>query len=101
MAKQSCIQNNIRRKNMVKQFSNRRSYLKSLTKDRSLSPEDRFKAHLILAKLPRNSSVIRIRNRCEITGRARGYYRKFKMSRIVLREMASAGLIPGLTKSSW
>ena len=101
MAKVSSIQKNLRREKMVKKFAGKRERLKSLAKDQSVSPEERFKARLKLAQLPRNGAQIRIRNRCEITGRPRGYYRKFKMSRIALREMASSGLVPGVVKSSW
>lgn len=101
MAKVSSIQKNLRREKMVKKFAGKRERLKTLAKDQSVSPEERFKARLKLAQLPRNGAQIRIRNRCEITGRPRGYYRKFKMSRIALREMASSGLVPGVVKSSW
>ena len=75
--------------------------LKALARDRDAAPEERFEAQLKLAHLPRNSSATRIRNRCALTGRPRGYYRKFKLSRIALRELASSGLIPGMVKSSW
>jgi small subunit ribosomal protein S14 len=101
MAKKSAIEKNLRRMRMVKQFAARRARLKALTKDMSLPAEERFAAHLQMSKLPRNSSPVRVRNRCRISGRPRGNYRKFKMSRIALRELASRGLIPGMVKSSW
>lgn len=101
MAKLSSVQKNIRRQNMVKQFSQRREKLNTIIHDRSVSSEERFHATLKLAELPRNSSHIRVRNRCSITGRSRGYYRKFKISRIALRDLASIGMIPGMTKASW
>ena len=86
---------------MAKQFAARRSKLKAMAIDDSVPPEDRFAARLKLAELPRNSSKTRIRNRCELTGRSRGYESRFKLSRIMLRELASKGQIPGMTKSSW
>lgn len=101
MAKLSSIQKNIRRQNMVKQFSQRRQNLSKIIHDRTLSTEDRFQASLKLSELPRNSSQTRVRNRCSITGRSRGYYRKFKISRIALRDLASTGMIPGMIKASW
>jgi small subunit ribosomal protein S14 len=101
MAKKSAIEKNLRRMRMVKQFAARRARLKALTKDMSLPAEERFAAHLQMSKLPRNSSPVRVRNRCRISGRPRGNYRKFKMSRSALRELASRGLIPGMVKSSW
>jgi small subunit ribosomal protein S14 len=101
MAKTSAIQKNKRRERMVKQYANKRAALKAIAKDPSLSPEDQFAARLKLAELPRNSSKTRIRNRCEMTGRPRAFYRKFKLSRITLRDLASNGQIPGMTKSSW
>ena len=101
MAKKSSIEKNQRRMRLVKQFAARRALLKATTRDTSLPAEDRFAAHLKLSKLPRNSSPVRVRNRCRISGRPRGNYRKFKMSRIALRELASRGLIPGMVKSSW
>jgi small subunit ribosomal protein S14 len=101
MAKTSAIEKNNRRKKMVKQFGAKRAKLKAVTKDESLSMEDRFNAQLKLAALPRNSSPGRVRNRCEFSGRARGYYRKMKLSRIALREFGNLGQIPGLVKSSW
>ena len=88
-------------KKLVKQNAEKRAALKAIANDESLPLEERFEARLKLAELPRNSSATRIRNRCEITGRPRAYYRKLRMSRISLRELGSAGLIPGLVKSSW
>ncbi len=101
MAKKSSIEKNNRRRKMAKRFSGRRSRLKAIVGDKSLPMEERFEAALKLAALPRNSSATRIRNRCEVTGRPRAFYRKLKMSRIALRELGSKGLIPGLVKSSW
>jgi small subunit ribosomal protein S14 len=101
MAKKSSVLKNRRRVQLVKRMAPQRARLKAVAEDRSLPPEERFAARLKLAKLPRNSSVTRIRNRCELTGRPRGVYRKFKLSRIALRELASAGHIPGMVKSSW
>jgi len=101
MAKNSAVLNNEKRKKMTARFAAKRAELKAMTKDQSLSMEDRFNAQLKLAALPRNSSKTRVRNRCEITGRPRAYYRKLRMSRIALRDLASQGLIPGMTKSSW
>lgn len=101
MAKTSSIEKNLRREKMVKQFSNRRQRLKDEANNEALPSDERFKARLKLAELPRNSSPSRVRSRCLLTGRPRAVYRKFKLSRIALRELASAGLIPGMTKSSW
>jgi len=101
MAKKSSIEKNNRRRALAKQFSGRRIRLKAIANDESKPLEERFQARLKLAELPRNSSPTRIRNRCEVTGRPRGVYRKLKMSRIALRELGSLGLIPGLVKSSW
>ncbi len=101
MAKTSSIEKNLRRQKMVKQYSGRRARLKDIANNITLPLEERFKASLKLAELPRNSYPNRVRSRCEITGRPRAVYRKFKLSRIALRELASAGLIPGMTKSSW
>jgi len=101
MAKKSSIEKNNRRRRMSKQFFGRRSRLKAIAMDKTKPMEERFAATLKLAELPRNSAPTRIRNRCEITGRPRAYYRKHKMSRIALRELGSKGLIPGLLKSSW
>ncbi len=101
MAKNSAILNNEKRKRLVAKYAAKRAELKAMTMDLSLSMEDRFSAQLKLAALPRNSSKTRVRNRCEISGRPRGYYRKLRMSRIALRELSSQGLVPGMTKSSW
>jgi small subunit ribosomal protein S14 len=101
MAKKSSMEKNERRRKLAKQFAAQRSRLKAIARDRSKPMEERFAATLKLAALPRNGSATRIRNRCEVTGRPRAYYRKLKMSRIALRELGSKGLIPGLLKSSW
>jgi small subunit ribosomal protein S14 len=101
MAKKSSIEKNQRRVKMAKAGAPRRARLKALARDRDAAPEDRFEAQLRLARLPRNSSATRIRNRCALSGRPRGYYRKFGLSRIAMRELASSGLIPGMVKSSW
>jgi small subunit ribosomal protein S14 len=101
MAKKSSIEKNKRRIKLAEQYAAKRSALKATAKDESLSMEDRFRARLKLAELPRNSAQVRVRNRCEVTGRPRAYYRKLKMSRIALRELGGLGLIPGLVKSSW
>ena len=101
MAKTSAIEKNKRRMRLAKKFAAKRADLKAKAVDQNLSDQDRFAARLKLAELPRNSSPTRIRNRCEMTGRPRGYYRKLKMSRIALRKMGNDGKIPGLVKSSW
>ena len=101
MAKKSAIERNDKRKRLVAKYATKRAELKAIIMNEDLSLEERFKARLELADLPRNSAPNRVRNRCEITGRPRGYYRKLKMSRIALRELGSQGLIPGLVKSSW
>ena len=101
MAKKSSIEKNERRRRMTKTAAPRRARLKAIAKDKSRPLEERFAATLKLAQMPRNSSATRIRNRCEVTGRPRAFYRKMKMSRIALRELGSKGLIPGLVKSSW
>ena len=101
MAKKSSIEKNKRRRRMTKSFAGRRARLKEVAMDKTKPMEERFAASLKLAELPRNSSATRIRNRCEVTGRPRAYYRKHKMSRIALRELGNKGLIPGLVKSSW
>jgi small subunit ribosomal protein S14 len=101
MAKKSSVIKNKKRAALVKRLAPKRARLKALASDRSLAPEERFAARLKLAEMPRNSAAIRIRNRCELTGRPRGTYRKFKLSRLALRELASAGQIPGMVKSSW
>ena len=101
MAKTSAVQKNRKRMRMAKKYDARRARLKAIAQDRSLPSEECFAARLKLAELPRNSAPVRIRNRCELSGRPRGYYRKFKISRIALRDLASQGQIPGMTKSSW
>ncbi len=101
MAKTSSIEKNKRRMRLTKQYAARRSKLRAIARDKNVSMEERFAATLKLAELPRNSAKVRIRNRCEITGRPRAYYRKLKMSRIALRDLGSKGVIPGLVKSSW
>ena len=101
MAKKSMIEKNKRRMRQVEQAAGRRARLKEMTKDQSLTPEERFNAHLKLAKMPRSGSAVRVRLRCALTGRPRGNYRKFGLSRIALRDLASAGQIPGVVKSSW
>ena len=101
MAKKSSIERNLKRERLAKKFAAKRARLKAMTKDDSLSLEERFQAQLKLNELPRNSAENRIRLRCGLTGRPRGNYRKFKLSRIALRDLASAGQIPGVVKSSW
>ena len=101
MAKTSSIQRNLKRIKLTKKFLKKREDLKKIIKNKKLPLEERFAAQLKLAKIPRNSSKTRIRNRCEITGRPHGVYRKLKISRIALRDLASKGKIPGMTKSSW
>ena len=101
MAKTSSIQRNLKRIKMAKRFDNKRKKLKAIVRNKKLPLNERFAAQLKLSKLPKNSSKIRIRNRCEISGRPHGVYRKLKISRIALRQMASTGKIPGMTKSSW
>jgi small subunit ribosomal protein S14 len=101
MAKTSMIERNNKRRRLAKKYMTQRTRLKDIASDRRLPPEDRFAARLKLAELPRNSSPTRIRNRCDLTGRPRGFYRKLRMSRIALRELGSQGLIPGMIKSSW
>ncbi len=101
MAKTSAIHRNKKRERMVKSLAAKRARLKAVTMNQALQPEERFAASLKLAELPRNSARVRVHNRCEISGRPKGYYRKLRMSRIALRDMASAGQIPGMIKSSW
>ena len=101
MAKQSSIQKNINRKKIVKKFNNRRQNLKKKIMQKNLPIEERFKIQSKLNDLPRDSSKIRIRNRCELTGRTRGVYRKFGLSRIKIRELSMNGALPGVVKSSW
>ena len=101
MAKTSMVERNKKRRRLADKFKTKRTRLKAIAADRNVPAEERFAARLRLAELPRNSSPTRIRNRCELSGRPRGYYRKLKMSRIALRELGSQGLIPGMVKSSW
>jgi small subunit ribosomal protein S14 len=101
MAKKSQIERNEKRRRLAKKFAARRVKLKVLAKDKALSPEERFNARLKLAALPRNSSPSRFRLRCELTGRSRGNYRKFRLCRMAIRELGAAGQIPGMIKSSW
>lgn len=101
MAKKSAIEKNKRRARMAKQYAAKRAALKAMSEDTSLPDEERFLARLKLAELPRNGAPTRVRNRCEVTGRPRAFYRKFKMSRIALRDLANHGKVPGVVKSSW
>ncbi len=101
MAKKSAIEKNKKRQKLVDKYAAKRAELKAVAMNEDLPLEERFKTRLKLAELPRNSAPNRVRNRCEVTGRPRGYYRKLKMSRIALRELGSNGQIPGLVKSSW
>jgi len=101
MAKVSAVEKNNRRRKMAGQYGAKRAALKAIVMDRSKPIEERFKATLKLAEMPRNSAKVRVRNRCEVSGRPRGYYRKLKMSRIALRELGSLGRVPGIVKSSW
>tara|TARA_B100001093_G_scaffold257864_1_gene246629 strand:- start:277 stop:582 length:306 start_codon:yes stop_codon:yes gene_type:complete len=101
MAKKSAVEKNNKRKRIVESRGARREALKAIIKDKTLPMEDRFQAVMKLSKEPRNSSKIRIRNRCEVSGRPRGYDRKLRMSRIALRDLASMGQVPGVVKSSW
>lgn len=101
MAKTSSIVKNNKRAALAKQFAAKRAALKAQTKDQSIPADQRFAAQLKLAALPRNSAKVRVRNRCEVSGRPRGFYRKLKLSRIALRQLGNLGQIPGLVKSSW
>jgi len=101
MAKKSVVERNKKRERLAAKYANRRATLKAQAKDSSLSLEERFEARLKLAELPRNASPVRQRLRCALSGRPRGNYRKFKLSRIALRDLASTGQIPGMVKSSW
>jgi small subunit ribosomal protein S14 len=101
MAKTSSIEKNNRRKTLSKRLAGKRAALKKVVMDQTLSLEDRFAASLKLAELPRNSAASRVRNRCEVSGRPRGYYRKLRMSRIALRQLGNLGQVPGMVKSSW
>ena len=101
MAKTSQINRNKKREKLVALYAAKRAALKAKAEDMKVPPEERFEARLKLAKLPRNSSKVRIHHRCELSGRPKGYYRKVKMSRIALRDLANFGQIPGMTKASW
>jgi len=101
VAKKSAVERNKKRARMARRYAAKRERLKALSKDPTQPQEERFRARQALAELPRNSSPTRVRLRCEVTGRARGNYRKFRLCRIVLRDMASKGQVPGMVKSSW
>ena len=101
MARLSLIQRNLKRERLVRKYSKKRLSLKKIIKNKKTSPEERIDAINKLSKLPKNSSPCRLRNRCIVTGRPRGNYRKFKLSRIAFRELANNGMLPGITKSSW
>ena len=101
MAKKSAIEKNDKRRRLVAKFASKRAALRAMAKDASLPPEERFKARLKLNELPKNGAATRVRNRCAVSGRPRGYYRKFGISRIALRELGSKGQLPGVVKSSW
>ena len=101
MAKTSAVERNLKRARLAKRYAAKREQLKAIARNKDLPVEERFAAQLKLAELPRNSAVTRIRNRCEITGRPRAFYRKLRMSRIAMRDLASQGMIPGMVKSSW
>jgi small subunit ribosomal protein S14 len=101
MARKSSVEKNKNREKLVNMHAAKRMRLKAMVRDKALPIEERFNAGLKLSEMPRNGARIRLRNRCEVTGRPRGYYRKFKMSRIALRDLGSTGQVPGLVKSSW
>ncbi|MBN8294663.1 30S ribosomal protein S14 [Rhodobacter sp. NTK016B] len=101
MAKKSMVEREKKRQKLVQQYAAKRAALKEVATDPNASMEDRFKANLKLAELPRNSSATRLHNRCQLTGRPKAYYRKLQLSRIMLRELGSNGHIPGMVKSSW
>ncbi|ADO43661.1 30S ribosomal protein S14 [Ketogulonicigenium vulgare] len=101
MAKKSMVERELKREKLVAQYAEKRAALKAVANDKNASVEERFKASLKLAELPRNSSATRLHNRCQLTGRPHAYYRKLKISRIMLRELGSNGEIPGMVKSSW
>jgi small subunit ribosomal protein S14 len=101
MAKKAMVERDLKRRRMAEKYAAKRAELKAVAEDTGRPPEERFQARLKLAKLPRNSAKVRIHNRCELTGRPRGYYRKLRLSRVMLRELGSQGMIPGMTKSSW
>ncbi len=101
MAKKSAIEKNNKRRKVVARYAERRAALKAMVRDKSVSLEERFNAQLKLNQLPRDASPVRVRNRCEVTGRPRAFYRKLKMSRISLRNLGNQGQVPGMVKSSW
>lgn len=101
MAKQSAINRNKKREKLVAKFAAKRAALKAMAMDMNLPPDERFAARLKLAKLPRNSAPSRVHNRCDLSGRPKAYYRKFRLSRIAFRELANFGQVPGVTKASW
>jgi len=101
MAKKASVERNRKRERLANRYAAKREQLKAVARDQDLPVEERFAAQLKLASLPRNSAPTRVRNRCEVTGRPRGFYRKLRMSRIALRELASQGMVPGMVKSSW
>lgn len=101
MAKKSAVENNEKKRRLVAKYSAKRAELKAIIKDASIPLEERFQAQLKLAALPRNGAANRVRNRCDVTGRPRGFYRKLKLSRVALRDLGNKGKIPGLVKSSW
>lgn len=101
MAKKSMVEREKKRQRLVEQYAGKRAALKAIVNDQNLPMEERFKANLKLAALPRNSSATRLHNRCELTGRPKAYYRKLKLSRIMLRDLSSFGQVPGMVKSSW
>jgi small subunit ribosomal protein S14 len=101
VAKKSAVENNLRKQRLVRKYVGRRRRLLEVANDESRPMEERFEARIKLAALPRNGAAVRIRNRCQVTGRPRGFYRKMKVSRIAIRELGNQGLIPGLVKSSW
>jgi len=101
MAKKSAVEKNRKRARLVKGQAAKRARLRAIARDRLVPQEERFQAYLKLAEMPRNGAAVRVRNRCELTGRPRGFYRKFRLSRIALRDLASIGQIPGMVKSSW
>ena len=101
MAKKSMVAREVKRQKLVEKYAAKRAALKEIANNEDLPMEERFKARLKLAKLPRNSSATRLHNRCQLTGRPHAYYRKLKVSRIMLRELGSKGEIPGMVKSSW
>jgi len=101
MAKKSMVERDQKRRRLAKKYAAKKASLKAVLYDQEKDPDERFMAALKMAEIPRNASATRIRNRCLVTGRPRGYYRKLKMSRIALRELGSLGMVPGLVKSSW